>query len=87
MSEFESLVSRSRKKGRRIAASGRCVWAGELGLEALRNWQQRQNMRLQAAIQLQKLWDEGINSGEPVLVEGAFERIKIKIDQMVSDRR
>ncbi|AMJ58992.1 hypothetical protein [Bosea sp. PAMC 26642] len=35
----------------------------------------------QAPTELQRLWDEGIASGEPVRAEDAFARIKTKIDQ------
>ena len=65
---------------RGAVATGQYASASELIREALRDWQQRQSVRQEAITELQRLWDEGIASGEPVPAEDAFARIKAKIE-------
>jgi antitoxin ParD1/3/4 len=69
---------------RGAVATGQYASASELIREALRDWQQRQTVRQEAISELQRLWDEGIASGEPVPAEDAFARIRAKIEAATS---
>jgi antitoxin ParD1/3/4 len=65
---------------RRAVASGEYASSSEVVREALRDWKERRTLRNEAIAELRRLWDEGLASGEPVESEGAFARIKAKID-------
>ncbi|WP_332686399.1 type II toxin-antitoxin system ParD family antitoxin [Bosea sp. (in: a-proteobacteria)] len=65
---------------RRAVASGEYASSSEVVREALRDWKERRAVRSEAIAELQKLWDEGLASGEPVPGDQAFARIRAKIE-------
>lgn len=61
-------------------ADGRYASTSEVVREALDDWTQRQSMQADAIVEIRKLWDEGIASGESLPAEDAFSRIRAKIE-------
>jgi antitoxin ParD1/3/4 len=51
--------------------------------EAMREWHARRTEREQALVQLGRLWDEGIASGEATEGEAAFARIRQSLDARI----
>lgn len=65
---------------RGAVAEGRYASTSELVREALRDWTERQSMRIEAIDELRELWDKGAASGEPLPAEDVFSRIRAKIE-------
>lgn len=79
-----ALTPELASKMRRAVASGEYASSSEVVREALRDWSERRTIRDEAIAELQKLWDEGLASGDPVPADEAFARIKSKIEAATS---
>ena len=72
---------------REVVGSGEYASASEVMREALRDWKYRRSQRTKAIDEIGQLWDAGLQSGEPVDGEAAFERIRRKLDARDADDR
>lgn len=79
-----ALTPEMASKMRRAVASGEYASSSEVVREALRDWSERRTIRDEAMAELQRLWDEGLQSGAPVPADEAFARIKAKIEAATS---
>ena len=72
---------------REVVGTGEYASASEVMREALRDWRTRRAERERAIETLGRLWDDGIASGPAADGEGAFGRIRKKLDAKLAERR
>lgn len=70
---------------RAVVESGEYASASEVMREALREWRLRRAERQHAREKLGRLWDEGLASGPSSEGEGAFMRIRKKLELKIGN--
>lgn len=77
-----SLSPQQLSRIQRAVDTGAYASNSEVLREALRLWEQREELRAMDMARLRQAYEEGLASGEPVDGEEAFARIRAEIDGM-----